>query len=787
MSTRTLGTITLLLACFFAAPAIAQSWAQLSPPLAPSARNGFGFAYDERTGTGLLFGGYDGSALGDSWLWNGSIWQPVATPVAPTARWSSSLVFDRSRRCFVLFGGFDSSFGLRNDTWEFDGIAWTQRTTPVAPPVRLSAAMAFDRGRGRSVLFGGEGVFGQSLSDTWEWDGVAWLQRTVATAPPARTGAMAAYDSARGRTMVFGGVANGVALGDTWLWDGATWVAANSAQSPSPRRDAAVAYDFVRDEVVLCGGADATWSTNFGDTWTWDGREWALASAGPSPRHGAAMIYDLPNGSVVLFGGRDGSGFFADTWQRASVPTTPSFEWTRVATTGAQPRIDAAFAYDAARAQTVVFGGWFLFGPGWLGGGSSFYAAYADGALWDGSTWTAMPAGPSARAYPAMAYDSARQRTVLFGGRSGSYPMNWTDLDETWEWDGTAWAQRAVVGPPARGDHAMAYDSVRGVVVLFGGHDWNGPVFGDTWEFDGTAWTQRSPAIAPSPRVGAAFAYDPLRQRIVLHGGADLVGNIFGDTWEWDGNAWTAMPGRGPTPRYGHSMVFDEASGTLLLAGAGTGDLWERHGTEWSRLAEPALPPRSFGAMAYDSARQRTVVFSGARLYAENFADSSQTMSSYWTDTWERQPRSPVATPTTAYAVAFGQGCGLVSMRLTPLTGWRPHIGGSLRAVVERSSPWTIAPAPLTVMALGTTANVPGLPAPIPEIPGCLQWHSVDLVLSGVCQDTPAGAGFSVDIPNSALLLGLHLYGQAWGVDWAPPLNGGYVVGNAIDWCIGNW
>ncbi|MFO1029440.1 MAG: kelch repeat-containing protein, partial [Planctomycetota bacterium] len=742
---------------------------------------------DETTGTGLLFGGYDLNALGDTWLWNGSTWQAVATPVAPTARWSSSMVFDRSRRCFVLFGGFDPNSGLCADTWEFDGVGWAQRTTAVAPPVRLSAAMAFDRFRGRSVLFGGEGLFGQPRGDTWEWDGVTWLLRSVPAAPPARTGAIAAFDPARGRTVLFGGAANGQALGDTWLWDGSSWVAANSAQNPAPRRDATVAFDFVRDEVVLYGGADATWSTNYGDTWTWDGREWALAGAGPSPRHGAAMLYDLQNGSAVLFGGRDGSAFFAETWQRASVPPTPSFEWTRVATTGAQSRIDAAIAYDAARAQTVVFGGWFLTGPGWLGFGSSYFAAIAGGALWDGSTWTAMPAGPSARAYAAMAYDSARQRTVLFGGRSGAYPMDWTDLAETWEWDGTAWAQRAVVGPPARGDHAMAYDSVRGVVVLFGGNDNSGPLFGDTWEFDGTAWIQRTPAIAPSPRAGAACAFDPILQRVVLHGGSNLSGTFYGDTWEWDGTVWTVQPGRSPTPRSGHSMVFDDAAGSLLLAGAGTGDLWERRGAEWSRLAEPAPAPRSFGAMAYDSARQRAVVFSGARLYAENFADASSTLAGYWTDTWERQPRPPVATPTTAYAVAFGHGCGSVSVRLSPLPGWRPYLGGSLRAVVKRSSPWTAFPFPLTVMALGTTANLPGLPAPIPEIPGCLQWHSVDLVLSAGCQETPAGAGFNVDIPNSAILLGLHLYGQAWGVDWAPPLNGGYVVGNAIDWCIGNW
>src|SRR5690242_17994803 len=55
-----------------------------------------------------------------------------------------------------------------------------------------------------------------------------------------------------------------------------------------------------------------------------------------------------------------------------------------------------------------------------------------------------------------------------------------------------AWAQRGVNGPSARSNHAMAYDTARGVTVLFGGADGNGGGLGaETWEWDGTAWTQR--------------------------------------------------------------------------------------------------------------------------------------------------------------------------------------------------------------------------------------------------------------------------------------------------------
>jgi len=68
------------------------------------------------------------------------------------------------------------------------------------------------------------------------------------------------------------------------------------------------------------------------------------------------------------------------------------------------------------------------------------------------------------RASHAMAYDTARGVAVLFGGFDGT-----KTIADTWEWDGSAWKLRATTGPANRHRHAMAYDSARGVTVLFGG------------------------------------------------------------------------------------------------------------------------------------------------------------------------------------------------------------------------------------------------------------------------------------------------------------------------------
>jgi hypothetical protein len=74
---------------------------------------------------------------------------------------------------------------------------------------------------------------------------------------------------------------------------------------------------------------------------------------------------------------------------------------------------------------------------------------------------------------------------VIFGGYDGG------PRDDTWEWNGSAGTWTAVSGgirPPARAAHALAFDALRGRVVLFGGYaePFAGTVaLQDTWELAG--------------------------------------------------------------------------------------------------------------------------------------------------------------------------------------------------------------------------------------------------------------------------------------------------------------
>ena len=103
----------------------------------------------------------------------------------------------------------------------------------------------------------------------------------------------------------------------------------------------------------------------------------------------------------------------------------------------------------------------------------------------NGVAWRELSAtGPGARVSSGIAYDSARQEVVLFGGMGTSL----THTGDTWLWNGSEWRDAKVEGPAARGMGYMAYDRGREVTVLFGGRLRFPNDAADTWEWNGTGW-----------------------------------------------------------------------------------------------------------------------------------------------------------------------------------------------------------------------------------------------------------------------------------------------------------
>src|SRR5262249_20094684 len=155
----------------------------------------------------------------------------------PGARSNSDMVYDPVRQNVVLFGGYDGAY--LNETWTWDGTTWTQQHPATSPPVRDTFPMAFDSATQTTVLSGGYSISVGIHNDTWTWDGTNWRQQHPSSSPSARgSGRQMAYDAASGQLILFGGGnPNGAFYGDTWEWSGTNWIQLSPSTSPSPRVD----------------------------------------------------------------------------------------------------------------------------------------------------------------------------------------------------------------------------------------------------------------------------------------------------------------------------------------------------------------------------------------------------------------------------------------------------------------------------------------------------------------------------------------------------------------------
>jgi hypothetical protein len=300
--------------------------AQASPtPFGPSPRSASALAFDEATGTLILFGGGHlggggtTALLDDTWMWDGTTWsQLLKTSPNPPARVSAEMVYDPERRVIVLHGGYGNS-GFINDTWTWDSTGWRQMSPSQSPPFSALDSsgyqpMTWDSTDKIVLLFTTTGTLpslAYEINQTWAWDGANWTQLPTAWAPAGHglaPGAIA-YDSARKATVFFSHLSNGTPA--TWTFDGKSWSvpgappsAASSARTNGSGSSSfwfSMVGDPARSNVVLFGLA--------GDTWTWDGNRWTVQhpAHSPSQRQFPTMTYDPVRQQVVLFGGETGT------------------------------------------------------------------------------------------------------------------------------------------------------------------------------------------------------------------------------------------------------------------------------------------------------------------------------------------------------------------------------------------------------------------------------------------------------------------------------------------------
>jgi len=383
-----------------------------------------------------------------------------------------------------------------------------------------------------------------------------WSQRPV-TAPPQANSFVLAFDSARAVSVAYLST-----LQQTWRYDGIAWSLQASAHVPTSNTGVVGCFDSLRHRLVIVVGNQS--SSNL-ETWEWDGSDWTQrSSGGPRPRSGAAMAFDSLRGESVLFGGTLGNGGLADTW------VWDGSGWQQVGSGGPLPRWGHAMTFDSQRGEVVLFGG--------MGTPFGNPANLADTWEWNGSYWHEHfgIAGPAARHYAALAFDSRRQRTVLYGGSDNNAFL------DTWEWDGTSWQVRTpLVSPSTPGSGALAFDLARGVCVLY-----DGAATTTTWEYvvsgpsiaSFTLFGQgcTGPAGVPSlaavgsalPRLGATFV---VRLASLPTSPFNLPFGVIG----YDATSWNGMPlpvALDPFGFTGCQAWIAPANSVTLNNGAGVAD-----------------------------------------------------------------------------------------------------------------------------------------------------------------------------------------------------------------------
>lgn len=306
---------------------------------------------------------------------------------------------------------------------------------------------------------------------------------------------------------------------------------------------------------------------------------------------------------------------------------------------------------------------------------------------WDGSHWLFRGVLGTGLSEHAMVFDSVSARSIVYGGSDRS----------TWAWNGSAWSKISTSGPSGTREHAMAFDSLRNRIVQFGGHADIGGVQPNVWEWIGNGWIPRISTGGPSPRYAHAMAFDSVRGRVVLFGGIDTVAR--GDTWEWDGTRWWLREAQGPSPRGRHAMAFDSIRRRAVLFGGLSqdevllSDTWEWDGFNWHLRTTEGPDPGADHAMAYDSRRGRIVLYGQYANAVTWELPSSEFYVAPGADPEQPQvpnPALPEPSQRNLLFVTHGAGTDRSTFQdqWAPLAGrLMPHLGADWQVVVHDWSP----------------------------------------------------------------------------------------------------
>jgi hypothetical protein len=292
-------------------------------------------------------------------------------------------------------------------------------------------------------------------------------------------------------------------------------------------------------------------------------------------------------------------------------------------------RDDAAMAYDSADDSVILFGGLVIDSEG--------LNALGDTWSWDGTRWTELhpTASPPALSGALLGYDPASAGLVLIGGDISTPEGQLEETNATWTWGGSGWTAEAAAALPASDlPTALATDNAtRQLILVTTGAGCQGF---ETWEWGGSAWVLLHPAASPPATFEAGLVFDPRTDGLDLFPGA--AGCTGGDetvsatppVWSWNGSTWSTAAAQPDTVLTGSWELTTSSGAALVVTSEGTYQWSGGDGGGWSQVS--TSPAAGDAAIAYDAADDQVVLFGGICSSCDGIAvPDTWTWAGNWT------------------------------------------------------------------------------------------------------------------------------------------------------------
>jgi hypothetical protein len=546
--------------------------------------------------------------------------------------------------------------------------------TLAGPSSRHSHTAVWDPTSRQMIIFGGlETSTLTDLNDVWV--GITDASQNdrftqvlpTGTPPPGRYGHVATYDPNSNRMTIFGGATGSPSpcANDAWILDGAngvgkaTWMELSPRGTPpAPRLYVAGAFDPTTGSMIVFGGNNCS-TGYFNDVWVLSSSNgargtpvWtklAPSGAGPTARESASAIYDSVNNILTIYGGDAGGSGMGDTWTLSNANGTGGTPvWTKLSPTGTAPgtRTGQTGTYDSVTNRMTIFGGVNLgvtLSDSWL-------LTSANGIGTPG--WIPIKSQGTAPsvAYHSAVYDSSLNQIYVFAGSSSADKLT-------------------------TNSHAFTLFGANGISL------------------SGNRWILGGPAV----RYSQSAYYDTVTNDLFVYGGQHSKTNLdFGDYWQAadvvgsSNLKWTVIHAGGPnpSPRFGHTGLYDSGSNRMMVFGGATGypgpcvndyHVLQHANTQggtptWLTISPTGTLPavRALHVSAYDSATNTLMIFGGFDCHATYYNDAwilknanAVTGTSSWTHLaptgtppTQRESSSGVYDPTTNTLIVMGGDTG---------------------------------------------------------------------------------------------------------------------------------